>query len=169
MAALGSERAANVLQRLGEDEIESLSMEMARLSSVGAETTDSIFSELAAVAGGGAGGASGGMDFARGVIERALGPERAAELLGRLSARAETRPFEFLRRVPPERIAALLRSESAQTIALVLASLHTDARRRRARPPARERAARHRAADRAHGRDERAGDPAGRGGDPPAS
>jgi flagellar motor switch protein FliG len=124
MAALGSERAANVLQRMGEDEIENLSMEMAGLSAVGPETTDSIFSELAALTGRDA-GASGGMDFARGVVERALGPERAGELLGRMAARSETPPFEFLQRVPAERTAALLRSESPQTIALILASLQT--------------------------------------------
>jgi flagellar motor switch protein FliG len=122
MAALGSERAANVLQRLGEEEIEHLSMEMASLSAVGAETTDSIFSELAELAGQDA-GVAGGMDFARGVIERALGP--AAEVLGRLSARTERPPFDFLQRVPPERTAALLRSESPQTVALILASLQT--------------------------------------------
>ncbi len=124
MAALGAERAANVLQRLGEEEIENLSLEMAGLNAVGPDTTDSIFSELAALASREA-GASGGMDFARGVIERALGPERAAELLGRMAARTETPPFEFLQRVPPERTAALLRSESPQTIALILASLQT--------------------------------------------
>jgi flagellar motor switch protein FliG len=124
MAALGSERAANVLQRLAEDEIEGLSMEMARLSSVGAETTDSIFAELAALTAVES-DVAGGVDFARVVIERALGPERAAELLGRLSARTERPPFDFLQRVPPERSAALLRSESPQTIALILASLHT--------------------------------------------
>ncbi|MGA9874274.1 MAG: flagellar motor switch protein FliG, partial [Solirubrobacteraceae bacterium] len=62
--------------------------------------------------------------FARGVIERALGPERAADVLGRLASASETRPFEFLRRVPPERIATLLRGESPQTVALVLASLN---------------------------------------------
>jgi flagellar motor switch protein FliG len=125
MAALGSERAAKVLQRLGEDEIESLSMEMAGLSSVGAETTDSIFHELATSTGAGELAVAGGLDFARGVIERALGPERAAEVLGRMSARTETPPFDFLQRVPPERTAALLRSESPQTIALILASLQT--------------------------------------------
>jgi flagellar motor switch protein FliG len=124
MAALGSERAANVIQKLREDEIESLSLEMAKLTSVGAETTDSILGELAMISGNGA-GTSGGLDFAREVIERALGPERASELLGRLSGGAEARPFEFLRRVPPERISALLRSESPQTAALILASLPT--------------------------------------------
>jgi flagellar motor switch protein FliG len=126
MAALGSERAANVLSRLGEEEIEGLSIEIARLSPVGAETTDSIFTELAASAVRGGSEVSGGVDFARDLIERALGPERAAELLGRLSNATEPRPFEFLRRVPSERIAALLRNESPQTSALVLASLHTN-------------------------------------------
>ena len=106
MAALGPERAANVMQRMDEEAIESLSMEMARLSSVGAETTESVFGELAAEAGEGQGTVSGGLDFARGVIERALDPERATDLLGRLESASETRPFEFLRRVPPERIAA---------------------------------------------------------------
>ena len=101
MAALGSERAANVLQRLREEEIESLSVEMARLRPVGAETTDSVFSEMAAAGASAAAAPSGGIEFAREVIERALGPERAAELLGRIAGPAETRPFEFLRRVPP--------------------------------------------------------------------
>jgi len=125
MAALGSERAANVLQLLGEGEIESLSVEMARLSPVAAETTESVFSELAEGAGEGLSSVAGGMDYARGVIERALGPERAAEVLGRLSAHSEAPPFEFMRRVSPERSAGLLRNESPQTVALVLASLHT--------------------------------------------
>ncbi len=122
MAALGSERAAKVIGRMREDEIESLSTEMARLGGVGVETTDSVFHEMAAASLAG-GSANGGIDFARDVIEKALGPERAVELLGRIAGPAESRPFEFLRRVAPERIASILRGESHQTIALVLANL----------------------------------------------
>jgi flagellar motor switch protein FliG len=125
MAALGPEKAAGVIQRLREEEVERLSVEMAQLPAVGAGTTDKILGEVAAQGGLISAGAAGGMDFAREVIERALGPERAAELLGRLAAAEETRPFAFLRNVAPERIAALLRNESPQMIALVLASLHT--------------------------------------------
>jgi flagellar motor switch protein FliG len=122
MAALGPERAAKVIGRMREDEIESLSGEMARLEGVGAATTDSVFHEMAEAGLAGA-GASGGVDFARDVIERALGPERAVELLGRIAGPAEARPFEFLRRVAPERIASIIRGESNQAIALVLANL----------------------------------------------
>ena len=126
MAALGSERAAKVLGRMREEDVEGLSMEMAKLEEVGAETPESVFNELAAAGLLGSGGAAGGVDFAREVIERALGPERAGELLGRLAGPSESRPFELLRRVPPERIVSLLRSESHQTIALVLANLPTN-------------------------------------------
>jgi flagellar motor switch protein FliG len=123
MAALGPERAANVLALLGEDDIEALSLEIAKMTPVGQETTDSVFHEVADAAAHGGSGTSGGVDFVRRAIERALGPERAVELLGRLSPREESRPFDFLRRVPPEQLASFLRSESPQTVALVLASL----------------------------------------------
>jgi flagellar motor switch protein FliG len=122
MAALGSERAAAVIQRLREDEVERLSMEMARLPAVGEEATQLVLREVIAT-GAVLGRGAGGVEFVRDVIERALGPERAAELLGRLSGGEESRPFAFLRNVAPERVAALLRNESAQLAALVLASL----------------------------------------------
>ncbi len=123
MAALGSERAANVIQHLREDEVESVSVEMARLSGVPPETAELVLGEVAAADADQR--AQGGLDYAREVIERALGPERAAELLWRLSGEEETRPFAFLRNVPPERVAGMLRNESPQMIALVLASLQT--------------------------------------------
>jgi flagellar motor switch protein FliG len=125
MAALGSERAASVMQQMQEDEIESISLEMAKLSSVGSQTTESVFTEFVSVTGGGGAGATGGVDYARDVIERALGPERAAELMTRLSSVVETHPFEFLRRTPSAQIAAILRSESPQISALVLANLNS--------------------------------------------
>jgi flagellar motor switch protein FliG len=69
--------------------------------------------------------AEGGVHFAREVLERSLGSEGAAEILARLSATMERRPFEFLRKTPPEQIIAFLNTESPQTIALVIANLHT--------------------------------------------
>jgi flagellar motor switch protein FliG len=125
LAALGPARAANVMQQLGPEEIETLSLDMAKLDPVGAETTNSIFTELALLANAGA-GTSGGIAFVREVIIKALGPERAAEILGRLSARTDERPFEFLTRAPPERTATLLRSEAPQTVALILSNLPTN-------------------------------------------
>jgi flagellar motor switch protein FliG len=59
------------------------------------------------------------------VLEHLLGATRADEILGQITAQAELRPFDFLRRTPPEQIATFLSDEAPQTIALVVASLHT--------------------------------------------
>ncbi|MGH2891496.1 MAG: flagellar motor switch protein FliG, partial [Solirubrobacteraceae bacterium] len=68
---------------------------------------------------------AGGVDYARDVLERSLGKERAQEIIGRLSSVIEKRPFEFLRRTPPEQVVTFRRNESPQTVAMVIANLHT--------------------------------------------
>ncbi len=123
MAALGPELAAEVIQHLREEEIEGLSLEMTKLGAIEEQTTEAILGELAAATTGGLGDVVGGVEFAREVLERALGPERAEELLARLSAVTEMRSFEFLRSTPPEQIVGFLRTEAPQTIALVIANL----------------------------------------------
>jgi flagellar motor switch protein FliG len=126
MAALGAERSAEIMRHLREEEIEGLALELAKLGAIEEHTTEAILNELAAAAGaGGMGEVAGGIEFAREVLESALGAERAEELLSRLSTVIEARSFEFLRRTPPEQIVGFLRTESPQTIALVIANLHT--------------------------------------------
>ncbi len=126
MAAIGPTLAAEVMQHLREEEIEGLSLEMAQMGSIDEDVTEAILEELALAAGSdGLGDVVGGIDFARDVLERALGSERAEELLGKLSTVIEVRPFEFLRRTSPEQIVAFLSTESPQAIALVLANLQT--------------------------------------------
>jgi flagellar motor switch protein FliG len=110
---------------LRDDEIESLSLEMAGLHRVDPRATEVVFEELAATVEAYDSLLSGGVDYAREVLERALGPERALEIIGRLSSVIEMRPFEFLRRTPAEQLVTFLRNESPQTVALVIANLHT--------------------------------------------
>lgn len=123
IATLGPELAAKVVQQLDDEEIETLSLQMTQLDSVGHRTTDSILAELAEATREQA--TVAGMELTREVLEKALGGERAGELMGRISGSSEMRPFEFLRRVPSEKIAALLHGEATQTIALVVANLHS--------------------------------------------
>jgi flagellar motor switch protein FliG len=125
LVALGSGRAAEVFKFLKEDEIEALSLEMAQLGSVPPDQTESVLYEIVETAKAADFYAEGGVDFAREVLEASVGADRAAEIIGRLAAIIEMRPFEFLRRTPPDQIAAFLAPESSQTIALVIANLHT--------------------------------------------
>jgi flagellar motor switch protein FliG len=122
---LGPDRAAEVFQHLREDEIETLSLEMAKTDEVTARQSEAVFREMAEMVLAFDYIAEGGVEFARVVLEKSLGAARATEIMSRLSAVIERRPSEFLQRTPPEQIYAFLRDEAPQTVALVLASLHS--------------------------------------------
>jgi flagellar motor switch protein FliG len=126
LVSLGPERAAEIFGHLKEEEIEALSLDMAKLNQVPSEVSREVIDELVENCVAQAYLAEGGVEYAREVLERAVGPERARQIVGRLSAAIERRPFEFLRRTPPEQIHAFIRNEAPQTIALVIANLHTD-------------------------------------------
>lgn len=125
LITIGTSRAADILKFLSEREIEAISAEMASLWRVKAETADAVVQELAERFETQEDFAMGGPDFAREVLVHLLGETRAEEILGQITAQAELRPFDFLRRTPPEQIATFLADEAPQTIALVVASLHT--------------------------------------------
>jgi flagellar motor switch protein FliG len=122
LVALGPDRAADVLQHMDDDEVQELSIEMASLRRVPAETTDAVFEELAERVVASGESVLGGTEYTREVLERRLGKERAAEILDEILG-AENRPFQFLRNTPAEQVAAFLAEEAPQTIAIVVASL----------------------------------------------
>ena len=126
LISLGPERAAEIFGHLSEDEIEALSLDMAKLNQVPGDVSREVIGELIETVLAQGYIAEGGVEYAREVLERSVGPERARLIVGRLSAAIERRPFEFLRRTPPEQIHAFIRNEAPQTIALVIANLTTD-------------------------------------------
>jgi flagellar motor switch protein FliG len=125
LVSLGAERATAVFKHLRESEIEQLSLEMSKMDSVQPETIDHVYEEASETIRAAEYIAQGGLDFARQVLEGSVGEERANDIIARLAAIIEVSPFEFLRRTPPDQIAAFLSGESTQTLALVLANMHT--------------------------------------------
>lgn len=126
LVALGQDFAARVLRILQEEEVEQLTLHLASVRPVDADTRAAVLEEcrtllLAEVAPG-----VGGVPYARAVLEKALGAERAAGVLGRLTSALEIRPFEFARQSDPGQVARFLHGEHPQTIALVLAHLRPE-------------------------------------------
>ncbi|MGH2943253.1 MAG: flagellar motor switch protein FliG, partial [Solirubrobacteraceae bacterium] len=126
LVSLGSERAAEIFRHLKEDEIEALSLDMAKLHQIPPDVSFEVWTEMVETCLAQGYIAEGGVEYAREVLERAVGAERAREIVGRLTVAIERRPFEFLRRTPPEQIHAFIRNEAPQTVALVIANLHTN-------------------------------------------
>jgi flagellar motor switch protein FliG len=125
MVALGEESASEIFKHLSQPEVEALSLEIAKAPKVPSDVCKEVLTEAVETVLAEDYLAEGGVDYARALLQRSLGGERAEEIISRLAATIERRPFEFLRRTPPEQIHVFLRSESAQTIALVVANLHT--------------------------------------------
>ena len=125
LVQIGEERASEIFRHLSDTEVEALSLEIAKSRKVPTNVSRDVLGEAVETVLAEDYIAEGGVDYARSILERSLGAARAEELIGRLSATIERRPFEFLRRTPPEQIHVFLRNEAPQTIALVIANLHT--------------------------------------------
>jgi len=123
LVSLGAEGAAQVFRHLTDDTIEKLTIEMARTKDVQPEEAEVIQREAIETAYARGYIAAGGVAYAREVLERAVGQNRAGEILARLATMIEMTPFEFLRGSPPDQILAFLRGEHPQTVALVIANL----------------------------------------------
>ena len=125
LVAIGEQRAGEIFKYLGDTEVEALSLELAKAQKVPTEVCRDVITEAVESVLAEDYLAEGGVDFARSVLMRSLGEDRADEIIGRLAATIERRPFEFLRRTPAEQIVVFLRNESPQTVALVVSNLHT--------------------------------------------
>ena len=123
---MGREKAAQVMTHLSENEVETISAEIARLNQVSAVESDNVLNEFHDLMVARAHLAQGGMDFAQQMLEQSLGPERAAEIMERLAAAAVQMPFQFLHRADPAQLRSFIAEEHPQVIALVLAHLTAD-------------------------------------------
>jgi len=123
LVSLGPDLAASVLRHLGEEEIEALTFEIANLPQVTAQEREEVVQECYQMALAREYVSLGGLQYARELLERSVGPQRAAEILERLTTSLQISPFDAFRRMDPAQLASLLQQEHPQTIALVVAYL----------------------------------------------
>ncbi len=123
LVQLGRDRAAAVLGKLDDSEVEAISAEIARLDSISGGETEAVLSEFRDLMTARAHIAQGGLAFAQQLLEQSLGPERAAEIMERLNAAAVQMPFQFLHRADPAQLRSFIVDEHPQVIALVLAHM----------------------------------------------
>ena len=126
LVQMGKEQSARVLRSLGDAEVEALMAEIARLESIDPETVGAVLREFHEIATARSYYLQGGLSFAEEVLIATLGPEKARDVLSRLSAALVDMPFEFLRRVDPRLVLSFLQEEHPQTMALVLGHMPSE-------------------------------------------
>jgi flagellar motor switch protein FliG len=123
MVALGNDIAAEVYKALDDTTIELITLEVANLRKVTPEVKLDVMKEAQEILMAREFMARGGVEYARDVLERALGPERAQNLLTRITASLQVRPFDFMRHTDAQQILSFIQGEHPQTIALILSYL----------------------------------------------
>ena len=125
MVALGQDNAADILRFLSDYEIEEITHTITELKHLPADVQDEVLAEFEQHLLAGEYMSQGGEDFARGALERAVGPRKAQEILDRVMSSVAS-GFHLLKNVPPEQLAPFISHEHPQTIALILSQLDAD-------------------------------------------
>ncbi|OQY34545.1 MAG: flagellar motor switch protein FliG [Spirochaetaceae bacterium 4572_59] len=123
LVTLGAEISSEVFKHLREDEIEILTFEIARLENIAPESRDVVLQEFQELMMAQDFISSGGIDYARELLEKSLGSQKAVDIINRLTSSLKTRPFDFVRRTDPSHLLNFIQQEHPQTIALILAYL----------------------------------------------
>jgi len=126
IVSLGVEKASQVYKYLAEEEIEKLTMEVAKLGYLPPDATEAVLDEFYKSCMTQKVVTEGGMEYARSVLEKAFGKDMAEDLLGKVAKSLKVRAFSFLQKYDDKTIFSLLHSERSQTIALVLSYLDSE-------------------------------------------
>ena len=123
LISLGPERSAEIFKYLKEEEIEDLTLEIANTRSVTPQVKEQILEEFYQVCLAQQYIAEGGIGYAKELLEKALGEEKAMSVIGKLTASLQVKPFEFIRKTEASQLLNFIQDEHPQTIALILSYL----------------------------------------------
>jgi len=123
LVGLGPEVSVEIFKQLTESEIDLLTMEISNVRQLKSSKTELVINEFYEMILGQDYMSQGGLDYAKSILELALGKEKARETISRLTSRLIVKPFHFARRADPNQLSTILQHEHSQTIALVLSYL----------------------------------------------
>jgi len=123
LIGLGPERSAQVMKNLSDEEIEQLTLEIANFRKISKEQREKVFDEFYQLYMASEYIAKGGIDYAKEVLEKALGNQKAINIINKLTSSLQVRPFDFVRKADPTQLLSYIQGEHPQTIALIMAYL----------------------------------------------
>ena len=124
LMVLGEEGSSSVFRYLHEDEIEKVAREIAMLGNVPPEVGEEVLTELSSASASSTGVTAGGIDQARRLLTKTLGPDHTRRILEKIvQSLHSSAGFATLEKVHPEQLSRLFLDEHPQTTALILAHL----------------------------------------------
>ena len=123
LIALGPEKSALIFKHLKEEEIEELTLEIANTRSITPSVKDDVVDEFYQVCLAQQYIAEGGINYARELLEKSFGNDKAVDVISKLTASLQVKPFEFVRKTDASQLFNFIQDEHPQTIALILSYL----------------------------------------------
>ncbi|MGN1159877.1 MAG: flagellar motor switch protein FliG [Lachnospiraceae bacterium] len=123
LIALGPEKSATIFKHLKEEEIEELTLEIANTRSITPQVKEEVINEFYEVCLAQQYIAEGGIGYAKELLEKALGQDKAMDVITKLTASLQVKPFEFVRKTDASQLFNFIQDEHPQTIALILSYL----------------------------------------------
>ena len=123
LITLGPEKSASIFKHLKEEEIEELTLEIANTRSISPQEKEDVLNEFYQVCLAQQYIAEGGIGYAKELLEKALGEQKAQDVITKLTASLQVRPFEFIRKTDPSQVLNFIQDEHPQTIAMILSYL----------------------------------------------
>ncbi len=123
LIALGPEKSALVFKHLKEEEIEDLTLEIANTRSISPQIKEDVINNFYEICLAQQYIAEGGIGYAKELLENALGTDKALDVIGKLTASLQVKPFEFVRKTDATQLLSFIQDEHPQTIALILSYL----------------------------------------------
>ena len=123
LIALGPEKSAAIFKHLKEDEIEELTLEIANTRNITPQMKDDVVNEFYQICLAQQYIAEGGIGYAKELLEKSFGSEKAADVIGKLTASLQVKPFEFVRKTDAAQLLNFIQDEHPQTVALILSYL----------------------------------------------
>lgn len=127
LISLGPETSSQILKSLPDNMIQAVTYEIANTEYVTPEERETVVGEFMEMAAAKEYVLDGGIDYAKDILTKALGGQRAKEVLDVLTqAQQKERPFAIARKADPQRLTNVLINEHPQVIALVMCYMQPD-------------------------------------------
>ena len=124
LIALGPERSASLFSHMHDDEIEELTLEIANVNRISPEERESVLEEFYQVCLAQEFISEGGINYAKEVLEKAMGSQKALEIINKLTSSLQVKPFDFVKKTDANQLLNFIQNEHPQTLALILSYLN---------------------------------------------
>ena len=126
MLALGEDEAAEVMKYLSPKEVQKLGAAMATMKAVGRSEVESVVSAFMTEADQSSDFGLDSDEYIRSVLTKALGDDKASNLLNRILTSRDASGIESLKWMDPYTVAEFIKNEHPQIIATILVHLEPD-------------------------------------------